>query len=155
MPSETARKYAQNAANSLELYPDPECKTLSKRFAETVGVPTDCVLATNGSDEILNFAFMAYGDDSHPFVFPDITYGFYNVFAEVNNIPYEEIPLEEDFTIDFDKYCGINKNIVIANPNAPTGIPLSFNHIEQIVRENPPTISAPKPLKKLRTSRRS
>ena len=140
MPSETARKYAQNAANSLELYPDPECKTLSKLFAETVGVPTDCVLATNGSDEILNFAFMAFCDEDHPAIFPDITYGFYPVFANLNGVPYSEIPLNDDFTINVEDYIGVNKTIFIANPNAPTGIALPLSDIERIVKSNPDNV---------------
>ena len=68
---------------------------------------------TNGSDEILNFAFMAFCDKNHKAVFPDITYGFYSVFAQLNNIAYEEIPLKDDFTIDINDYLGINKTIFI------------------------------------------
>ena len=62
------------------------------------------------------------------------------MFAEVNNIPYEEIPLEDDFTINFDRYTGINKNIVIANPNAPTGIFAPLSEIERVVKTNPDNI---------------
>jgi histidinol-phosphate aminotransferase len=67
------------------------------------------VLMTNGSDEILNFAFMAFCDRNHPIVFPDITYGFYPVFAELNTIPYEEIPLTDDFKVNYKDYVGIGK----------------------------------------------
>ena len=140
MPSETARKYAQNAANSLELYPDPECKTLSKLFAETVGVPTECVLATNGSDEILNFAFMAFCDENHPAIFPDITYGFYSVFANLHSSDFTVIPLEDDFSIDANKFCGVNGCVFIANPNAPTGLALSLSDVEKIVKSNPENV---------------
>ena len=139
-PSKKAIKYASKAAKMLNLYPDPECRELNKILAETLGVEPDEVLVTNGSDEILNFAFMAFCDDTHPAVFPNITYGFYSVFAEINNIPYEEIPLKDDFTIDVNDYIGINKNIFIANPNAPTGIALSLNDIENIVKSNPQNI---------------
>ena len=92
---------------------------------------------TNGSDEILNFAFMAFGDSDSPFFFPNISYGFYPVFARLNGIPYKEIPLKSDFTIDYRDYIGVNANVVIANPNAPTGIALPLWQIEEIVKSNP------------------
>lgn len=139
-PSKKAIKYASKAAKMLNLYPDPECRELNKILAATLGVEPNEVLVTNGSDEILNFAFMAFCDDTHPAVFPNITYGFYSVFAKINNIPYEEIPLKDDFTIDVNDYIGINKNIFIANPNAPTGIALSLDDIEKIVGSNPDNI---------------
>lgn len=135
-PSEKAQKYAAEAASVLQLYPDPQCMELTKKIAQTLGVEYENVLVTNGSDEILNFAFMAFCDKEHPCVFPNITYGFYSVFAEVNSIPYEEIPLREDFTINVEDYIGINKNIFIANPNAPTGIALTLSEIERIVSSN-------------------
>lgn len=136
-PSPSALRMAAEAAKQLQLYSDPECADLVAQAAQTFGVQKDEILFTNGSDEILNFAFMAFCDEAHPAVFPDITYGFYKVFAQLNNIPYEQIPLAEDFTIRVEEYCGINKTIVIANPNAPTGIALSLQQIEQIVQSNP------------------
>ena len=136
-PSPNALRMAAEAAGSLQLYSDPECRDLVKKAAEVFGVAEDEILFTNGSDEILNFAFMAFCDESHPVVFPDISYGFYKVFAALNGIPYEEIPLQEDFTIDKKAYCGVGKTIVIANPNAPTGIVLSAAEIEEIVGSNP------------------
>ena len=139
-PSQKAIEEASKEAELLRLYPDPECTLLREDIAAYYGVGKENMVLSNGSDEILNFAFIAYGDSDHPFVFPDITYGFYNVFAEVNNIPYEEIPLENDFTIDFDKYCGIGKNIVIANPNAPTGIFAPLTEIERVAKTNPDNI---------------
>lgn len=135
-PSEKAQKYAFEAASLLQLYPDPQCMELTKKIARNLGVEYENVLVTNGSDEILNFAFMAFCDKEHPCVFPNITYGFYSVFAEVNSIPYEEIPLRDDFTINVEDYIGINKNIFIANPNAPTGIALTLSEIERIVSSN-------------------
>ena len=128
---------AAEAAERLRLYSDPECRLLTEKFCEVFGVAKDEVLFTNGSDEILNFAFMAYCDDAHPAAFPNISYGFYPVFAEINRVPYTEIPLRYDFTIDVDAYCGINKTIFIANPNAPTGIALKPAEIEMILRSNP------------------
>ena len=136
-PSEKAIKAAFEAAKSLQLYSDPEQRALTSAVAENLGVDYENVLLTNGSDEILNFAFMAFCDDKTPAVFADLTYGFYKVFAQLNGVPYEEIPLKDDFTIDINDYVGINKTIFIANPNAPTGIILSVDEIEKIVKSNP------------------
>ncbi len=139
-PSEKAIKAAAEAAKSLQLYSDPEQRALTSAVAENLSVDYENVLLTNGSDEILNFAFMAFCDREHPAVFADLTYGFYKVFAQLNGIPYEEIPLKEDFTISIDDYVGINKTVFIANPNAPTGILLSVEEIEKIVKSNPDNV---------------
>ena len=139
-PSEKAQKYAAEAAQSLQLYPDPECRALTQKMADICGLTADEVLMTNGSDEILNFAFMAFCDDEHPAVFPDITYGFYSVFAQLNNVPYREIPLKDDYSIDISDYISIKGTIFIANPNAPTGIALSVNDIEKIIAGNPDSV---------------
>ena len=139
-PSPLAQRLARDAAGDCQLYSDPECRALVNTAAESFGVEKENLLFTNGSDEILNFAFMAFCDSEHPAVFPNITYGFYPVFAELNNIPYEEIPLKDDFSIDINDYIGINKTIFIANPNAPTGIALSKADIERIVASNPDNV---------------
>ena len=139
-PSEKARRYAFEAAERLQLYSDPECTLLHEEFAKLCGVETECVLATNGSDEILNFAFMAFCDESSPALFPDITYGFYPVFADVNAVPYEKIPLAEDFSVEVEDYIGKKGTIFIANPNAPTGLALTVEQIERIVASNPDNV---------------
>ena len=124
-------------AGRLQLYSDPEIGALRAKLAETYGVSPREVICVNGSDEVLNFAFMAFADDKRPLAFPDLTYGFYPVFAQLNRIPYEEIPLLDDFSINVDDYIGLNKTIVIANPNAPTGLCLPLSDIERIVASNP------------------
>lgn len=139
-PSEKSIENANEAAKRLNLYSDPTANTLHNKLAECLSVKPTQVLATNGSDEILNFAFMAFCDSDHSAVFPDITYGFYPVFAELNGVPYEQIPLNDDFSINVDDYIGINKTIFIANPNAPTGIALKLSDIERIVSSNPDNI---------------
>ena len=139
-PSPNAIKYAKEAALDLQLYSDPECRDLLKTATEYFGVKKDEILFTNGSDETLNFAFMAFCDEKHPAVFPDITYGFYPVFAKLNGIPYEEIPLNVDYSVNTEDYIGINKTIFIANPNAPTGICLPLSDIERIVAGNPESV---------------
>ena len=139
-PSKKAQEYAAEAAKNLQLYSDPTCKLLHDKLAEVLGVNADEVLCTNGSDEILNFAFMAFCDEEHPAAFADITYGFYSVFAELNRVPYETIPLREDFSIAVADYMGIGKTVFIANPNAPTGIALAPSEIEKILISNPDNI---------------
>jgi len=139
-PSPLAQKYASEAAASVQLYSDPECTLLREKIAALYGVEPDEVLPTNGSDEILNFAFMAFGDQDHPAIFPDVTYGFYPVFAQLNAIPYREIPLKDDYTIDPEDYKGHKGLVVIANPNAPTGIALGVGVIEDIIRSNPEAV---------------
>lgn len=132
-PSPKAQRLAAEAAQSLQLYPDPECFALSEAIAESCGLKREQVLVTNGSDEILNFAFMAYCDKDTPAVFPDITYGFYSVFADINRVPYIELPLRDDFTVDTQALTEIKGTVFIANPNAPTGLLLPLDEIEKIV----------------------
>lgn len=139
-PSEKALRFAMEEVSKLNLYSDPECRILTQKIADSLGVDGDEVLVTNGSDEILNFAFMAFCDEKTPAIFPDITYGFYPVFAGVNGVPYEEIPLNDDFTIDLGKYAGKNATAFIANPNAPTGIAVSVCEIEKLLKANPENI---------------
>ena len=134
-PSATAQKMAAEAAARLELYPDPTCREIREKLSAVYGVTADQVVVTNGSDEVLSFAFMAFCDNGA--IFPDITYGFYRVFADLYRIPCEEIPLKADFTIDIEDYKGRKETVFIANPNAPTGIPLSVAEIEDIVASNP------------------
>lgn len=119
----------------LRLYPDPEASDLKKAIAELYGVGKDNVFISNGSDEILNFTFMAFFDDKGV-VFPEISYGFYKVYADLYRIDYKMIPLCDDFSINYKDYLGTGKNVVIANPNAPTGMTLSVSEIEEIVATN-------------------
>lgn len=139
-PSKAVSEAAAVEAEKLMLYSDPESSALRAKLAEVYGVRPTQVVVTNGSDEVLNFAFMAFSDEKSPLIFPEITYGFYPVFAELNRIPYTEIPLKSDFTIDVNDYIGKNKTVVIANPNAPTGIALSLANIEEIVKSNPDNV---------------
>ncbi len=136
-PSPEVTDAVTNEVNKLQLYSDPECVELRRQMSEIYGIPADMIVMTNGSDEILNFAFTAFADEKSPLAFADITYGFYPVFAELNHIPYTEIPLKNDFSIDVKDYIGINKTVVIANPNAPTGKYLSLKDIEKVIASNP------------------
>ena len=138
--SALAVREATEAFGRLNLYSDPECTGLVKTAVEVLGLAENEVLFTNGSDEILNFAFMAFCDERHQAAFPDITYGFYPVFAEINHLPYAEIPLKADFSVDIADYFDIGRTIFLANPNAPTGIALKRAQIEQILRRNPDNV---------------
>ena len=136
-------KEVERAVNSkeirdLRLYCDPDCSKLKNAMAELFKVTENNIFLSNGSDDILNFAFMAYGQKGA--VYPDITYGFYSVFAELHGVESEIIPLKEDFTIGIDDYKNKGKLVVIANPNAPTGIALSLSEIEEIVKQNPASV---------------
>ena len=116
---------------NLKLYSDPTCKLLKEKIADKFAVLPENVYVGNGSDECLNFFFMAFCDNV---VFPDITYGFYNVFAQLYGINYKEIPLTEDFSVNPKDYINVGANVVIANPNAPTGKTISLDEIEEIVK---------------------
>lgn len=128
----------EDEVKDLRLYCDPECKKLKNALASLYGVGYENVFLSNGSDDILNFSFMAYGHNGAAFA--DITYGFYSVFAELYGIEPDIIPLKDDFTIDVESFCHQNKLVVIANPNAPTGIELPLSEIEKIITSNSESI---------------
>lgn len=136
-PSPKAMAYGEKAVGNLQLYCDPECTVLVEKLAALKGLKPSQVLLGNGSDEVLYLAFLAYCDQNTPAVFPDITYGFYKVFAQSLGIPYTQIPLCEDFSIRVEDYLNVGKTVFIANPNAPTGQLLSLSDIERIAKSNP------------------
>ena len=139
-PSPLAVEKAAEIAKTVQLYSDPEVKPLVEAFCKRYGVRKEQVIFTNGSDEVLNFAFMAYCDSKKGAVFADITYGFYSVFASLGGVPYREIPLKDDFSIDVTDYDNANATVFIANPNAPSGIALSLENIEHVLKNNPDNI---------------
>ncbi len=136
-PSPKVTVAVEAESKKLHLYSDPNCQTLTAALAKRYGVKPSQVIAVNGSDEVLNFAFMAFADEEHPLAFADVTYGFYPVFAELNRIPYREIPLREDLSLCADDYIGIPNTVVIANPNAPTGKLLPLSEIRRVVASDP------------------
>ena len=133
-PSVVAAMNAQQVEN-LRLYSDPTGLSLKQKLAELYSLTPENIFISNGSDDILNFAFMAFAD-SRGAAFADITYGFYPVYGELHGVQVDIIPLEEDFSLDYQKYCGLNKMIVIANPNAPTGMEIPLWQIEEILKTN-------------------
>ena len=121
---------------NLRLYSDPECRRLCMALAEKHGVSAENIVLGNGSDEILSFLFLAYSFGNCDAAFPEITYGFYKVFAALYGIRAEQIPLCDNFEINYKDYLGLGKTIFIANPNAPTGIFMPLWQIEEILKSN-------------------
>lgn len=118
--------------SNLKLYPKADGGPLRAAVASVNGVPGSYVFCGNGSDEVLAFAFAAFFDGG--IVFPDVTYSFYPVWADLFGITYDLVPLGDDFTIPVERLRG--NGVVLANPNAPTGIALSLNDIEQVLKQN-------------------
>ncbi len=137
LPSVNTIKAASYAAKSIELYPDPECIKLRKKIAELYNVDVSNVFVSNGSDDILNFAFAAFPKKGEKAVFADITYGFYEVFAQLNGVQYAKIPLSEKLELVTEDYYNAQGTVFIANPNAPTGIAIEVEKIEKILVNNP------------------
>ncbi len=136
-PSPAVLRAVEEAAGSLNLYSDPTALRLRRAAADVYGVDPEMILPVNGSDEILNFAFMAFCDSRTPIAYPALSYGFYPVLAGLYGLPRQEIPLRPDFTVDHRDYLGLGHPLVIANPNAPTGLCLGLWEIEEILRANP------------------
>ncbi len=127
-------------AEQLRLYPDPEISELIAAIAKSKGLEKEQVFVGVGSDDVLAMSFLTFFGSDQPILFPDITYSFYDVWAELFRIPYEQIPLQEDFRICIDDYKRKNGGIVIPNPNAPTGIAESLDAIEEIIVANPDSV---------------
>lgn len=134
---EALRALTPEAIARFRLYSDIPARDLCGATGEFYGVDPGWILYGNGSDEILAFAFQAFGEAGVSF--PDITYGFYPVWCELYGLPSKVIPVKEDFTIDLDEYRG-GGLIVIANPNAPTGIAQPLTAIEGLIQANPDSV---------------
>ena len=130
---------SKEEVEKLCLYSDPESRVLKEKLACVYSLASENVFVSNGSDDILNFAFMAFGKRSGV-RYADITYGFYKVFAQLHHLKSTVVPLCEDFTINVADYTSKSEMIVIANPNAPTGTALSLDEIEKIVTSNPDNV---------------
>ncbi|MBR6581448.1 MAG: histidinol-phosphate transaminase [Ruminococcus sp.] len=124
----------------MRLYPDPDSSVLVDAIAKRYNVKSSQVFAGVGSDDVLAIAFMTFFGSEKPVIFPNITYSFYDVWADVYRIPYKQIPLNSDFTINREDYLTENGGIVIANPNAPTGVMETIENIEYIVKKNPDSV---------------
>ena len=121
----------------LRLYPDPTVKTLREQIAERNQLKPEEVFIGNGSDEILAFSFMAFADQQHPISFADITYSFYPVYARIFQVPEQIVPLRENFELNLDDYEEAAGPVIIANPNAPTGLALPPQRLEAFLKAHP------------------
>lgn len=124
----------------LRLYPDPKVEKLVHAIAEYYGLQDNQVFVGVGSDDVLAMIFMTFFNSSKPIVFPDITYSFYDVWADMLRIPYEQIPLDENFRIVPSTYKRANGGVIFPNPNAPTGELMSLSAVEEILLANPDVI---------------
>ena len=128
------------AGETLRLYPDPECSELRSAIAKREGLKPEQVFCGNGSDEILAFAFQAFFDPGREVVFPKITYSFYPVYTDFFGLSRREVPMNPDFSDPIDLLCGRNGGVVLANPNAPTGIAVGLDTVEKLLRANPDVV---------------
>ena len=135
-PSPKAVAAARVEAERLQLYSDPDCRSILTALAARYNVSSENILVGNGSDEILHFAFEAFCGSDCPAVFPDISYGFYPIAARLSGVPCREVPLTEDFSVRPEDYFEAGGTVVLANPNAPTGKALPLTAVEEILRRN-------------------
>ena len=131
---------SEHEVEKLRLYSDPACTDLLRMAAAHFGLKPEQIMPGNGSDENLFFALRAFCDEQHPLAYADITYGCYGVWCGLMHIPSHILPLKEDFTLDPKDYYGLGETIVIANPNAPTGLALPRSAIEGILKANPDNV---------------
>lgn len=127
----------QTINDNLRLYPDPEATQLCQALANLHQVNKENIFVGNGSDEVLGLAFYTFLKQDAPTLFPDITYSFYPVYCELFDIPYVQIPLDEEFRVNLNDYNRKASAIVLANPNAPTSIALDYETIENWVKAHP------------------
>ncbi|WP_035767427.1 histidinol-phosphate transaminase [Butyrivibrio sp. NC2002] len=123
----------------MRLYPDPEAQDLLDELSDFYKMPSDRIFVGVGSDDVLAMAYLTFFNSDKPILFPDITYSFYDVWAELYRIPYEQIPLDDDFRIRIEDYYSENRpngGVIIANPNAPVGLYEPVSRIEEIVKHN-------------------
>lgn len=128
------------ACDSLRKYPDPDVSELVNALAKRHGLAKEQVFVGVGSDDVLAMSFLTFFNSGKPVLFPDITYSFYDVWADLYKIPYECQPLDEHFRIRKEDYQKENGGIVIANPNAPTGVAAKVSELEEIIRANPDSV---------------
>lgn len=133
---EVAEALASFPADTLRLYPDPAVSELSQAIAGYHGLDSSQVFVGVGSDDVLAVSFLTFFNSKKPLLFPDVTYSFYDVWAELFRIPYEQIPLDEDFVLHPKDYKRENGGIIFPNPNAPTGLALPLSDAEEIIAAN-------------------
>lgn len=140
-PAPAVREILNNYnVSDMRLYPNPDSEILVNAIAERYGLKPSQVFVGVGSDDVISMAFMTFFNSDKPILFPDVTYSFYDVWADVYRIPYKTCPLRKDFTINPEDYRQENGGIIFPNPNAPTGVLESIEMIEDIVKSNPDSV---------------
>lgn len=124
----------------LRLYPDTDSTSLTRELAAYYHLKPSQIFVGVGSDDVLSMSFLTFFNSKKPILFPDVTYSFYDVWADLYKIPYVLCPLDENFEINIDDYKQENGGVVIANPNAPTGVFAAVESIEEIVKANPDVV---------------
>ena len=136
-PSPAVRKALEEmSTDDLRLYPDPAAEALVEAFAQVYGLKKSQVFTGVGSDDVLAMSFLTFFNSDQPILFPDITYSFYDVWADLFRIPYKQVPLDENFMIRPEDYTAANGGVIFPNPNAPTGILLGRDVIRSIIEAN-------------------
>lgn len=133
---------ASQTGDALRLYPDPQASALKQAVAKAHGLSPEQVFVGNGSDEVLAHAFMALLQHDAPLLYPDVSYSFYPVYSKLYGVAAREVPLADDFSVRVDDYLqqGPNGGILIANPNAPTGMALPRSEIVRLLQGNPDSV---------------
>lgn len=122
--------------DTLRLYPDPDASCLVSAIADYYGIGHNQVFVGVGSDDVISMAFLTFFNSDKPVLFPDVSYSFYSVWAQVYRIPYEQIPLDDDFRIISSDYYKDNGGVIFPNPNAPTSVYKNLDEVEDIIRHN-------------------
>ncbi|WP_213422055.1 histidinol-phosphate transaminase [Bhargavaea massiliensis] len=136
-PAPGVTEAIREAAQGLRLYPSPTANSLRQAIADTEGLGPEQVFAANGSDEVLAFSFMAFFNPGKAIRFPDVSYSFYPVYSNLFGVPFEEVPLRDDFSLDMAAFSGADGGVILPNPNAPTGIYEPLGGIRRILEGNP------------------
>lgn len=137
-PAPAVRELLKNVdfASELRKYPDPAASKLVAALSKAYNMPEDQIFVGVGSDDVIAMSYLAFFNSKKPILFPDITYSFYDVWAEEFRVPYETVPLKEDFSLNVDGFLKENGGVIIPNPNAPTGVLETLDDMEKIVKNN-------------------
>ncbi|MHC1683558.1 MAG: histidinol-phosphate transaminase [Clostridiaceae bacterium] len=137
-PSEKVIEKIKNLdKEGLKLYPDPTCDILKEELSKAYNLKKNQIFIGNGSDEVLAFSFLAFFNENHKVIFPDISYSFYEVYGSFFKVNYKLSKLKEDFTINVEDYINKDAAVIIPNPNAPTSVYLDKQAIINIIESNP------------------
>jgi histidinol-phosphate aminotransferase len=136
-PSKRVMEVMKNAVNGdLKLYPDPTCSELIDELADYYSLEKDQIFIGNGSDEVLAFSFMAFFSKDRKILFPDISYSFYPVYAQLLDLNYELVKLDENFNVSLEEFKKENGGVIIPNPNAPTAKYIHIEELKKLVEAN-------------------